>query len=425
MKLIVECKNCKKEVETKDSLVGHEINCSECNQLFDITLSEKVKAKKVLMPGFTKNQRQKRYQNAKEDWENKGCKVVDYFDGGLTKGSYIIVGLDEQEKAIIKKEREKKERKRIIGDFSSKRKTKLDEKAKKICKELEINIQEIEKELVEIEEIKKEQIRKEHQKKERERIFFEFYIKGKVKLDDKTKKLCEELEINIIELEKELLEQKKFEEEKKKIDNEFASDQSSEIPERVNKMCRKLGYKVIKISKSVNITQIKANQNKLTYSERYFSDEINIEKLQNEVVSFLASKQQQNRTEIFRNKNLDQIEIWFGLDASYCVKIKQINSSTTLKFGRISAARTAAVTLLTGGLAAVGGVAIAATRKKFELDFWKFIDGLSWLNSAPVQQVNIPVDIPAQIEKIAKLHENGILTKEEYEKKKKDLLDKM
>ena len=84
--------------------------------------------------------------------------------------------------------------------------------------------------------------------------------------------------------------------------------------------------------------------------------------------------------------------------------------------------------LLTGGASLIGNAASAAKDKKMVLDTMKFIEDLLnnyFTNSEASQAQSSGIDILGQIEKLKQLHDNGILTDDEYNDKKKVLLDKL
>lgn len=95
--------------------------------------------------------------------------------------------------------------------------------------------------------------------------------------------------------------------------------------------------------------------------------------------------------------------------------------------------------LLTGGITWVTGAIGIAWLKKLENDFWNWLDDHRRFGrrggavtpaaaaTAPtvVQSAPSNVGIPEQIEKLAKLMTQGILSKEEFDAKKKELLARM
>lgn len=84
--------------------------------------------------------------------------------------------------------------------------------------------------------------------------------------------------------------------------------------------------------------------------------------------------------------------------------------------------------LLTGGGSLIGNAASAAKDKKMVLDTMKFVEDLlnNYFTNAPVAKSDsTEVDVLGQIEKLKELHDKGILTDDEYNDKKKTLLDKL
>jgi Short C-terminal domain len=88
--------------------------------------------------------------------------------------------------------------------------------------------------------------------------------------------------------------------------------------------------------------------------------------------------------------------------------------------------------LFTGGITWLTGAAGAAWVKKLEGDLWNWFDMRNVQNRAaptPVAPAGVPApgapSIPEQIKKIAELRDMGILSNEEFEAKKKELLGRM
>lgn len=180
-------------------------------------------------------------------------------------------------------------------------------------------------------------------------------------------------------------------------------------------------------------------KDKLTYSERNYIKSIELNQITVEISNFFSGKG-------FRYLQINMgnsIEVWVRAklsDAPYVVKTDRIENGIKISFGRIGAGRTlgesAALTLITGGLAMLGGVAVAAFRKKLEEEFWSFIENkinnlgqqISIQKILNEQQPPIPIqqeDIIDKIRKISALKEQGILTEEEFQAKKKDLIARL
>jgi hypothetical protein len=85
--------------------------------------------------------------------------------------------------------------------------------------------------------------------------------------------------------------------------------------------------------------------------------------------------------------------------------------------------------VMTGGVSLVGNAASAVKDKKLVNDTMQFIDDMmrnqftkSNSSSAEIQE---EVDIPSQIRKLSALKDEGILTEDEFNTKKSELLNKM
>jgi len=87
--------------------------------------------------------------------------------------------------------------------------------------------------------------------------------------------------------------------------------------------------------------------------------------------------------------------------------------------------------IFTGGVSLVGNAASAVKDGKLVNSSMQFIDDMMRNqfqkdnNAGPVQQTQQVVDIPDQIRKLSALKEEGILTEEEFNSKKSELLSKM
>ena len=167
MSIKVKCQKCQSEVETQEVFIGQEIECPDCHQFFCVSLPVKevtktyIQQKKVgIIAGFTEKQRLNNYNKAKKKYEKNGWKIIDYFNGGLTKSSYMIVEpACENPKPVTfsdKLEQKIKKEKEIAEKQNLERQNKIEEIRRKREEEKEI----IRKE----KEIAKEQILEKTQK---------------------------------------------------------------------------------------------------------------------------------------------------------------------------------------------------------------------------------------------------------------------
>ncbi len=131
-----------------------------------------------------------------------------------------------------------------------------------------------------------------------------------------------------------------------------------------------------------------------------------------------------------------------GTNQAFVVKIEGSPDSFTVDVGTgkwvENLAGAGLASLAVGGITLLTGAIGIAWVKKLENDFWNWIDGhrrfgmrASAATAPTVMQAPPPAaaqssaSIPEQIEKLAKLKDQGILSKEEFDAKKKELLARM
>jgi hypothetical protein len=184
---------------------------------------------------------------------------------------------------------------------------------------------------------------------------------------------------------------------------------------------------------------------KLSFSERSYPMQLNEEtvtRLVADTENYFTSR----KYVTFVAKENNSREVWAkGLMSStpYAVIFTIEGQKLKLSFGRTSVAKTMGVTaagaaVLTGGVGLIGGAAVAAKRTNMEKEFWPYIEakiesvrqslvveGASShkiINNVPKESAQ---DIIEVIEKLAAIHEKGILTDEEFEAKKTELLSRL
>ena len=172
-------------------------------------------------------------------------------------------------------------------------------------------------------------------------------------------------------------------------------------------------------------------------SKSYLKLNIDLEWLKNEIVGYHSMKNHPESS-ILRKKDLIYIQIGGGRWA-YGTIIDGTPNDFKVSTGPLkvvkakSAAFVVPTALLTGGIGIAAKSTGAIIDKKKTDAFMKYIDERIYQNkgNGPELVQNISTesksedDIPEKIKKLSDLKDQGILTDEEFEAKKKDLLDKM
>lgn len=200
----------------------------------------------------------------------------------------------------------------------------------------------------------------------------------------------------------------------------------------------------------VSISQFESNL-KLKERKRFAGKQgINIQELISEVENFFSNRKfgwlgeakpvVQSRAE----GNIHQVQVftaksairtWGNSKETACNVIITVGSSSldvTVGYSGnkgVVSAQGITGAVLTGGVSLIGNAASAAKDKKMVNDTMKFIEDL--LNNYFVGTSNQNTsnaggeDILGQIEKLKQLHDAGILTEQEYNDKKKALLERL
>jgi len=200
----------------------------------------------------------------------------------------------------------------------------------------------------------------------------------------------------------------------------------------------------------VSISQFESSL-KLKERKRFAGKQgINIQELISEVENFFTNRKfgwlgeakpvVQSRTE----GNVHQIQVftaksairtWGNSKETACNAIITIGDSSldvTVGYSGnkgVVSAQGITGAVLTGGVSLIGNAASAAKDKKMVNDTMKFIEDLlnNYFVTTSNQQASASggEDILGQIEKLKQLHDAGILTEQEYNDKKKALLERL
>ncbi len=160
--------------------------------------------------------------------------------------------------------------------------------------------------------------------------------------------------------------------------------------------------------------------------------------------SFEVQAADSNGVHLIQARKASGVRTFFGTNQAFTVKIegKPANFTVEVVTGKwVENLTGSAISgLFTGGLTWLTGAAGAAWMKKVEGDLWNWLD-LRNVNAqsaapapapavapapAPVAAAPPPIaNIPEQIKKLAELRDMGVLTGDEFEAKKKELLSRM
>jgi hypothetical protein len=141
---------------------------------------------------------------------------------------------------------------------------------------------------------------------------------------------------------------------------------------------------------------------------------------------------------VIQARKASGVRTFFGTNQAFTVKIEGKPASFTVDIvtGKwVENLTGSAISgLFTGGLTWLTGAAGAAWMKKVEGDLWSWFDlrnvkaqgAAPAAAPAPVAAAPPPsANIPEQIKKLAELRDMGVLTADEFEAKKKELLSRM
>jgi hypothetical protein len=165
------------------------------------------------------------------------------------------------------------------------------------------------------------------------------------------------------------------------------------------------------------------------------SQDVKLWFMQSDFETQLASEQ---GTWVIQARKTGVVRTITGMNQAFIVKVSGSPDSFTVDVGTgkwvENLAGAGIASIFAGGITLLTGAIGIAWVKKLENDFWNWLEdhrrfGRRSAATAPtaIQAPPPPsnVGIPEQIEKLAKLKDQGILSKEEFDAKKKELLARM
>ena len=142
-----------------------------------------------------------------------------------------------------------------------------------------------------------------------------------------------------------------------------------------------------------------------------------------------------DKVHLIQARKTSSVRTLLGTNQAFNVKIEGTDGEYTVDIGTgkwVENMTGAGLTgLFTGGLTWLTAAGGAAWIKKLEADLWNWFDKHNVEHRAaaaptpPPAPATDPLSIPEQIKKLADLRDMGVLTPEEFEAKKKELLSRM